>query len=303
MKKLAIIVAAIVYSIASLWAQEPTPRKDTIATFKVENSDDVVLSSNDGTLAINIAGYSITLAERKEKEKESSSRQLTLTQSGFAVEHVEYVDPNDPKSEVKQRTGSKVTFASNSKIGLIALTTPDYSAYQSGDEGFMDLRLSKSIYYGLDLVGLRTKLDSKGVVTLKTGINLMCYNFSFDGDITLDYQNGVITPIALDGDQKKSKLTTAYVAIPLSIAFDLSDHFTLEPGLYAGLIVNSHTKYKFPKTKSDYMGGVNQAIGGVSLTATYQGIGLYCNYNLTTLFEEGRGPDTQAISFGVGFKL
>ncbi len=301
MKRLLFLTAVTLCYATTIWAQEPAPRKDTIATFKVENSDDVVLSSGGGKVSIDIAGYSIALSQPKEKNYDA--RELNFTQSGFELNKVEYKDPENPSEGYKSREKSKITFASNSKLGLIMLTSPDYSAYSSDEQGFMDLRLGKSIYYGLDLVGLRVPLDNNGILTLKTGINLMCYNFTFDDDITIDYQNGMITPIAIESSNKKSKLTTAYATIPLSLSIDLGKKFFIEPGIYAGLIVNSHTKYKFPKVKSDYLNGVNQAIAGVSFSATHYGVGLYCNYNLTSLFEQGRGPETTALTFGISFKL
>ncbi len=301
MNKLTTIVAATLCSITTLWAQEPSPIKDTIATFKVENSDDVVLSSNEGSVSINIAGYSIALS--KHKDDGFNATQFLVAPAGISLKKVEHEDPNNFLSEVKREKNCKITFASNSQIGLIGLTSPDYSAYSASEQGFLDLRLSKSIYYGLDLVGLRTPLNEKGSLRLKTGVNLMCYNFTFEDDITLKHNNGIISPVAIDSSCKKSKLTTAYLAIPLSVAIDITKKFTIEPGVYAGIIVNSHTKHKFPKVKSDYLRGVNQAIAGASLTATYNSIGLYCNYNLTSLFEQGRGPETQAFSIGLGFKL
>ncbi len=302
MKKITIIIAALIAYTATLWAQEPTAAQDTIATFKVENSSDVTLSSGkNGSVAINIAGYSITLAEPKSKDYHATM--LTLAQSGMEFAQVEYVDPEDPHSKIKRKKRSKVNFVSNSKFGLIHLSSPDYSSYSAEQQGFLNLRQSKSIYYGLDLVGVRVPLDYEGIVTLKSGVNLMCYNFTFDNDVTLDYQDGAITPVTLDGDYKKSKLTTAYAAIPLSLAIKLSKNVTLEPGVYAGLIFNSHTKYKEPNTKSDYLRGVNQAIAGASLAVGYKGTSLYCDYNFTSLFEQGRGPETQAMSLGIAFKL
>ncbi len=301
MKKLVIIAVAILYSSTALWAQEPAERKDTIATFKVENSDDVVLSSNDGTVSINVAGYSIGLSQRKNSGYDA--RQLHLSNGGLYTTKVQYEDPGNPTSKVTKRKISTVSFASNSQLGVIMLTSPDYSAYGAADQGFLDLRWSKSIYYGLDLVGLHVPLDPKEVVTLKTGVNLMCYNFTFDSSITLNYTDGAITPTAIDSSYKKSKLTTAYASIPLSLSIKVSKKFTIEPGVYAGLLINSHTKYKSPKVKSDYLKGVNQAVAGASLAVTYDGVGIYCNYNATSLFEQGRGPETQAISFGIGFKL
>ncbi|MFI3286478.1 MAG: hypothetical protein R3Y08_07480 [Rikenellaceae bacterium] len=298
MKKFIFTLALILSSVVTLWAQEPTSEQDTIATFKVDNGDDVVLSSKNDGISINIAGYDILLGQ--DENAKYDQHQVLAGCGGIEIQKVEL---EEDKFTAKSSKKSKLNFASNSKLGLISLSRPDYSVYGDDHKNFLDLKPSKSIYYGLDLVGLRLPIDNKERLILKTGINLMCYNFTFANDITLTYQDEIITPVEIDNCTKKSKLTTAYAAIPLSLRVKLSKKLSIEPGVYAGLIVNSHTKYKKPKVKSDYLRGVNQAIAGASLSLYYNGIGLYCDYNFTTLFDQGRGPETRALSAGITFKL
>ncbi len=294
MKKIVITLALILTALCTISAQE----QDTIATFKVDNGDDVVLSSKDDGVAINIAGYNISLSQ--DENAKYDQHQILASCGGIEIQKVEL---EEDKFTAKSLKKSKLNFASNSKLGLISLSKPNYSAYGANSQNFLDLRPWKSIYYGLDLVGLRLPIDYKERFTLKTGINLMCYNFTFARNITLSYQNEMITPIALENPTKKSKLTTAYAAIPLSLRVQLTKKLSIEPGIYAGLLINSHTKYKKPKVKSDHLRGVNQAIAGASLSLYYNGMGLYCDYNFTNLFNQGRGPETRALSAGITFKL
>ncbi len=299
MKQLTITFALLTISVVTLWAQEPTAQQDTIATFKVENGDDVVLSSKEDGVSINIAGYNISLSQDTKSKYDSGS--VYITQSGIGITRYEKEDDGTIKSE----KNSVVTFASNSKLGLISLSKPDYSNYGADAQDFLDLKASKSIYFGLDLIGLNIYLNEKKSLTLRTGLNLMCYNFTFSNSLTLTYQDNMITPVEIESYHKKSKLTTAYMAIPLSLSVKLSKNIFVEPGVYAGIIINSHTKYKDPKIKSNYLNGLNEAIAGTSLSLTHDdlGLALYCDYNLTTLFSEQRGPETKAFTYGISFKF
>ncbi|MFR9503308.1 MAG: hypothetical protein SNH73_02500 [Rikenellaceae bacterium] len=301
MKKIIITLIIIVASSIKLSAQETNIKQDTIATFKVEDNDDVILSSKEDGLSINIAGYEIALGSKEmcEEESEKRVRTITLTQSGIRFNEEEVEEDGFTVKKSRPQKMGKLSIASDPKLGFISLTSPSYSAYDSSNSGFLDLKGGKSIYFGLHLLELKQYLNSKRSIALKTGFDIMCYNFTFADDITLEYQNNIITPIALDGNYKKSKLSTTYIAIPLTLSFNIADKFSLQPSLYAGVLVNSHTKYKRPKVKSDYLRGVNQAIAGTSLSVNLKWISVYCDYNFTELFSEGRGPATQAFSIGI----
>ncbi len=295
--KISVIAVILALPIAAK-AQETVPQ-DTIATFKVENSDDVVLSSENDAVAINIAGYKIQLGNSKD-DTDYNATQLSLGLQGTKFRKAVLDEDGFTTKKVKT---SKISFASNTKLGLISLSSPNYSAYSADDKNFMDLRGGKSIFFGLDLVGLNIPLNDSGSIYFKSGVNLMCYNYTFSNDVTLKYKDDLITPVAIDSGTKKSKLATTYIAIPLSVSFKLAPKLFLEPGVYAGVLVNAHTKYKKPKVKSGYLRGVNQAVAGASLSLSYDGFGIYCDYNATTLFDEGRGPKTKALTFGLTFKL
>ncbi|MFR9620953.1 MAG: hypothetical protein SNH63_07035 [Rikenellaceae bacterium] len=202
----------------------------------------------------------------------------------------------------KDDDAASLSTLSDVKFGLITLTSPDYSGYGADEQDFLDLRSGKSIFFGLNLLGFESPIGSKRRASLKAALSLMCYNYTFLDDITIVYQDRRITPMALDADYKKSKLTTLYLTIPVSLSLKVAKHLSLEPGIYAGALIKSHTKYKRPKVKSDYLGGLNDFVAGVSFGITNQrGIGIYCDYNLTDLFAEGRGPQTNAITFGLKF--
>ncbi len=300
MKKVITALTVALLSTLTLSAQE-TIKKGTIATFKVDNNNEMILQSKDDGVSINIAGYAISLGgAKKSSDEEYTARSFTVGTGGTTVTKVAYEE--DGKS-IKKKKKSKISIASNAKLGFITLSSPDYSIYEASDKGFMDLRTGKSIYFGLDLVGVSLSLNDSGSVQLKTGINLMYYNYTFADDITIGYQDQMIYPVALDGDYKKSKLTTTYFAIPLSLQIKLGGDISIEPGVYAGVLYGSHTKYKEPKSKSKGIRGINDAVAGASLTLDFDGIGLYCDYNFTSLFEDCRGPETQAMTMGVKFSF
>ncbi len=299
MKKTILTLVSLFVSLTILSGQE-LQKKDTLATFKVENGDDIILQQNEEQgVVINIAGYQISLAGEK-KDSDYNTRQLIIGPQGASVINAQVAE--DGFTKIKEKK-SKLSFVSNSKLGLIALASPDYSLYSTADKNFLDLRTGKSIFYGLDLMSLRLPLNNSGSLNLRTGINLMCYNFTFSNDITLESQNGMVTPIAIDSSNKKSKLTTTYLAIPLSLSIKVAKKTFIEPSLYAGILTSSNTKYKKPKVKTKQLSGLNQAVTGASFAVYHNGIGVYCDYNLTTLFNQDQGPTTHALSAGITFKL
>ncbi|MFI3261601.1 MAG: outer membrane beta-barrel protein [Rikenellaceae bacterium] len=272
---LTIFIASV--ALAKISAQN----KDTIATFNVDGNEKITLRQNDknGGVTIDLAGYEIVFGEHK----------------GAAVKTA---------AKSKKKTDKvKFSILTDINMGFTTLISSDYTSNTVDDKNLLDLNQGKSIYFSSNLVGISAPLDSKGALTLKTGINLKCFNFTFADDITIDYQDGKIVTVDIDESNKKSKLTTAYLGVPLSLSLKVKNKFYIEPGVYAGLNINAHTKYKRPIVKNGNIKGINPVIAGAMLKVRYNKIGFFGDYTFTNVFRNDVGPKAKVFSVGLTLSL
>ncbi len=291
MKRLIFTLTALLVGTLTLSAQQIS-QQDTIARFKVNNTDDVVLHNNSEGVSIDIAGFKISLTNPKNSEHDSASISINHSETFIGEEK-----PAENSSAIKW-SRSKLSIISRPKFGVIAPASIDYSVYEDSGN-FLDLKTYKSVFFGVNLIGLITPLGENKRVYLKSGINLMCYNYTLSNDVTLDFQNSMITPVEIDSSNKKSKFTTTYLAMPLTLSIKLARKTYLEPSVYAGVLVSSNTKYKKPKVKTKHLDGLNQAMAGAEILLRTNGVGVYCNYNFTTIFNKNQGPEAKALTVGI----
>lgn len=107
-------------------------------------------------------------------------------------------------------------------------------------------------------------------------------------------------------DYKKNKLSVNYIEIPVEVRFrsrgDKSyRRFGVAAGFKAGLLVQSHTKYKDDglKIKLYDVNFLNKLRYGPTFRVSYGKISLFGFYSLTSLFEDGKGPDLTPFSAGI----
>lgn len=181
------------------------------------------------------------------------------------------------------------------EFGFNMLTAPDYSMYPGRSVDFLDLRVGRSMQWGLRLFRVSAPLTRSGSLSVSSGLQLMWNNYTFSEDIYIYRGAGRIEYGT--GNFKKSKLSSFGFRIPLLIEFNLPRRFFLAVGGYAGLDLSSRSKMKRPKTiiRDPYM---NAFTGGLTARAGYGSLGIYVNYNLTSLFQKNKGPETSAITFG-----
>ncbi len=249
-----------------------------IAAFHASEQNNMFISENKDGITLSVAGYGIELGTGRANSVEGA----TIITSGR-----------------ERKIRCKLTLLSNMKFGFTTLTAMDYSNYGVEDKNFLDLRVGKSNLFGFDIFGF--KFDS-GTLGLRTGISLLTYNLTFANSLTLTSNDGVISPQEIATSYKKSKLALSYITLPVVISFKLAKEFYIEPSLYAGVNINSHTKYKRPITKSSYLSGVNQYVTGGSLRIKYRSFGIFCDYNFSPLFNPDSAPRTNALSIGVSYQ-
>ncbi len=251
---------------------------DTLATFAVGDNEKITLKGSDaqGGVTLAVAGYNIAFGKpiaTKEPLPKLNTRKQVFTMFG---------DIN---------------------LGFAALTPIDYSAYSTADAGFLDSSLGKSLYLGFNIASLELGIDRRNLLVFKTGIDFKSYYYRLGNTTSITYSEGMIQPVTLDSEMKKSLFATGYFVLPIALEINPNKKLSYEAKAYAGVLAETSTKYKKPKVKIQGIDGFNPYIGGVTLSATYNDIGIYCDYAITELFESGQGPATNAISFGLAIHL
>lgn len=151
---------------------------------------------------------------------------------------------------------------------------------------------------------------------LRYGIELSWNNFMFDGNnIAVRGDNTVGFPEAKDtelgvSELSKSKLTVSYLSIPVVPTLQFRDHkgrktFRVGMGGYIGYRIGSHTKVKYRyegetmKDKDYSSFYLNNFRYGLMAQVGVKNLVLFAKYDLNPLFADNKGPDLNAISFGI----
>lgn len=170
-----------------------------------------------------------------------------------------------------------------------------------------------------------------GPLFIEWGTNFSWYNFKFDNEqITLQKGPDMVEFIALPSEinGKKSKLTVSHINFSFVPLFDFSrgtrkvksleggglkienykqQGFRAGLGVYGGYRLGSHTKVKFQEN-----GNTEKARDhdnyflanwryGLRLRIGVNGLDLFANYDLNELFNNERGPELNAFTFGIIF--
>ncbi|ALJ00568.1 hypothetical protein DC20_18320 [Rufibacter tibetensis] len=146
---------------------------------------------------------------------------------------------------------------------------------------------------------------------LITGFTFDFHNYMFDDNMMIQKNEDRVifvptSPINLD----KSKLATSSITVPLELGFDFKNrkgktNFKIGGGGFVGYMLNSHSKVKYSqdgekfknKVKDDFY--LNDFQYGVSGFVGIRSLEFFVKYNLNELFEEGKGPQANAIAAGL----
>lgn len=176
-----------------------------------------------------------------------------------------------------------------------ALSGPDQF-----DLGFFGSR-TVNLYYQYEFRILKSSFS------FVPGIGLSLERFKFSDDYTLGYADGDLSSIEMISpadagfpDIKKSHLITNYIEIPLELRYntnpdDPARSFKISFGGRIGYMYDSFSKIKYKedgemkkiKNKEDF--NLNKIRYGLSARIGIGNVSLFGYYNLSPLFEEGKG--------------
>jgi len=258
----------------------------------VESGSVALYPENGGeSFSVNIAGLVLNFGEAKSSSRSEGAARTTTT-GGTRVSKREaslYISP---------------TF----DFGFNYLLSPDYSIYRDplssrGTEEFLDLNTGKSIHFGWSPVIVRASFNRSNTLGITSGLTLVWRGYAFSNrNMTVAKENGMLVPVPIEGNFKKSKLTVFSLRVPVLLTItEPQSKIGVGLGGYVDFVTRSHTKYKSPrhKEREDYY--VEPVQFGLQARIRYQTIGVFANYGLGDMFREGKAPATRPLTIGVGF--
>jgi len=170
----------------------------------------------------------------------------------------------------------------------------------------------KTINPGVNIFGTYNFMFGNGGVSFSPGLGIGVHNMFNSSFIHTNNDSSYFVPINIeqpDISYKKSKFVATYLDIPLEIRYKSKSQFRAALGFKFGFLIMGHSKYKgddyqegttnlviYKKKKIDYL-ETNRY--GFTARIGYKWLNLYGYYQLSTLFQENKGPEMYPISVGI----
>lgn len=234
------------------------------------------------------------------------------SEHGTSIDFINLDDFDEPEKKDRKSRKNFIGHWKGLEIGMNNYLTSDYSFSLPAEAQFMELNTGKS--WGINLnfiqydIGFGT--DKVGLVT---GMGLEFNNYKFDGDNSIIKDPVTREIVSLEYDAgtniEKTKLATTYFTVPLLLEFQIpvSGHkrIHISGGVIGGLKIGSHTKVVYKETGTKQKDKIRDDFNlsplryGVTARIGYRALKIFATYNLTPMFESGKGPELYPISVGL----
>ncbi len=175
---------------------------------------------------------------------------------------------------------------------------------------YLSLNTGKSVEFSINAIQQNISLSRRGNVGLVTGLGLNYNNYRFDNpNIPVMDENGNLSSQPISIGLEKNKLTTMYLTVPVLFELQFSQRnrnaFYVSAGVLGGYRLKSFTKIVTKqdgdrdKEKNRSSFGLNDFRYGAQVRFGYKALNFYGTYYLSSLFQDGRGPELYPISFGI----
>jgi hypothetical protein len=178
----------------------------------------------------------------------------------------------------------------------------------------MDARV---INQGAQVNGMYNYRINESVIYLAGGVGIGMHNL-YSNSYIEDIKADSISFIRIEDNiaYKKSKISLAYIDVPLEFRIKTKKHFRIALGFKFGFLVNAHAKYKgnrfevagdgsastdgtTVKEKQKDIKQVESFRYGPTFRIGYKWINLTAYYQISKVFKVDRGPQIYPISIGL----
>ena len=167
----------------------------------------------------------------------------------------------------------------------------------------------KTINPGVNIFGSYNYMFGESNVSFSPGIGLGVHNLYSDSWLRVNNDSAYFESVPDTLSYKQSKLTTTYFDIPIELRFKSKSEFRLAVGFKFGFLIKAHTKYKGDNyiegttdqviIKQAKFNFVEKTRYGFTGRIGYKWLNAWVYYQLSTLFENGKGPAMYPISVGI----
>ena len=186
------------------------------------------------------------------------------------------------------------------EIGASMLAETDYSMYSPEDANALMFSSTKSINYTFNIGTLNVPLNPKRSLVFSMAFGFTFDDYTFNDNYTIKYADGMMRPIPLEGNIKKSKFNTSYFHLPIMFDWNIKHNFFIAAGANLDILMTTNTKYKFPRTTVQDKATVSPIQVGATARIGWKRLYGYVNYSFIDLFREGTGPKGKRLSAGCG---
>ncbi|MBR5035833.1 MAG: DUF2807 domain-containing protein [Prevotella sp.] len=187
---------------------------------------------------------------------------------------------------------------------LVSPTLTDVYVSMGGTNG-MELRPLRSWYFGFNIADVGIAFDRRHTVGLFTGVGLGWNNYSWNNDVTIEYDpdNVINTLVPIDPNLvvKTSKYGALFLQAPLMVEVRPTRGMYIDLGVTAGLRIAQWNRVKYADGNSEkryFSGPLNQFKLDASLRVGGSDLGFFANYALLPIFSFGNEQEAHPISFG-----
>lgn len=286
MKRLTIILAFITGCIATTHAQTNDQQSNTLY---IGNSADNSISNKDGKMRLTLNGMCFDFGSSENKSN------ITVT--------TDYLETSRKKAYYGFLGIGSPNFNHHAfmEIGASILTQLDYSAYTPEEANALMFSNNKAVHVTMNVGTLNVPLNKSRSLVLSTSFGFTCENYTFAGDYTMKFEDGMMRPVALEGKIKKSKLGASYFHVPITLDWNINNSdFFISAGVTLDVLMSSHLKYKFPKTIIDGEVTLNPIQVGATARIGWKRLYAFANYSFIDMFKAGTGPKARRLSAGMG---
>jgi hypothetical protein len=136
------------------------------------------------------------------------------------------------------------------------------------------------------------------------GVGVAWENYVFAGDYSIRYSEGMMRPITLDSNVKKSKLMARYLHMPVLLNYSYKNKFFIAAGVNLDVSIGTRLKQKDPKIvyKKEVV-TLNPIQASGTLRIGTEDLYGFINYTPMEMFKTGTGPRGQRLSAGLGLNF
>lgn len=286
MKRLISILTFALMAIGSAYAQETTEAKGTTndeSVVYLDSDGTNSISSNNGNISIMLNGSRFEIGNGKIEHIETTTKQPQRAYFGLfgcdspSFNHLAFFE-----------------------IGASMLAETDYSMYSPEDANALMFSSTKSINYTFNIGTLNVPLNPKRSLVFSMAFGFTFDDYTFNDNYTIKYADGMMRPIPLEGNIKKSKFNTSYFHLPIMFDWNIKHNFFIAAGANLDILMTTNTKYKFPRTTVQDKATVSPIQVGATARIGWKRLYGYVNYSFIDLFREGTGPKGKRLSAGCG---